>query len=276
LHGYIYSRWQFEYVALALADRRLPWRLWQLSRLVRFIFFSLPPASHPGPKGYFAKRYHAKVVPTATAEELVTLDAPIHIVGTEQIIPFPTARDIILNEPDHIVALDCACRVAREEPCLPLDVCLIVGEPFAQMMATHHPTRTRWITQTEAVEILRAERDCGHIHHVFFNDAMLNRFYVICNCCNCCCGAMEAWQYGIEMLASSGYVAGVDSTKCVGCGTCASACGFAAIKIEGEVAHIDRERCMGCGVCANTCPQGAITLTLDPTKGAPLRCSSSG
>ena len=36
---------------------------------------------------------------------------------------------------------------------------------------------------------------------------MLGRFYAICNCCKCCCGAMQAHLNGVPMLASSGYVA---------------------------------------------------------------------
>jgi hypothetical protein len=28
----------------------------------------------------------------------------------------------------------------------------------------------------------------------YYKDAMLGRFYAICNCCACCCGAMQAWQ----------------------------------------------------------------------------------
>ena len=35
-------------------------------------------------------------------------------------------------------------------------------------------------------------------------DAMLGRFYAICNCCSCCCGAMNAWNNGTPILPSSG------------------------------------------------------------------------
>ncbi|HEU68467.1 MAG TPA: hypothetical protein ENN53_04535 [Candidatus Acetothermia bacterium] len=31
--------------------------------------------------------------------------------------------------------LECPCRAARESPCLPLDVCLVIGEPFASCVA---------------------------------------------------------------------------------------------------------------------------------------------
>jgi ferredoxin len=123
----------------------------------------------------------------------------------------------------------CVVRVERADPCLPLDVCLIVGEPFAGFVAEHHPHRCRWITADEAVEILRAEHERGHVHHAFFKDAMLDRFYAICNCCACCCGAMQAKRTGTPMLASSGYVSLVDADLCADCGQCVEICPFAAI-----------------------------------------------
>jgi MinD superfamily P-loop ATPase len=99
---------------------------------------------------------------------------------------------------------------------------------------------------------------------------MLGRFYAICNCCSCCCGAMEAQRNGTPMIASSGYVAGVDDDLCAGCGECADVCQFGAISVDDGVACIDEAACMGCGVCVAHCPQEAITLQRDPGKGEPL------
>jgi ferredoxin len=104
----------------------------------------------------------------------------------------------------------------------------------------------------------------------YYKDAMLNRFYAICNCCSCCCGAMQAHQNGTPMLASSGYVAQVDGDLCAACGLCADYCQFAAISVDDGFAHIDASACMGCGVCVSRCPQEAISLQRDPAKGEPL------
>jgi hypothetical protein len=38
----------------------------------------------------------------------------------------------------------------------------------------------------EALDLLRAEHERGHLHSAWFKDVMLNRFYAICNCCKCC------------------------------------------------------------------------------------------
>ena len=158
------------------------------------------------------------------------------------------------KDPDHIVLLDCPCRMARKDPCLPLDVCLIIGEPFAGFVAEHHARRSRWITQEEALEVLRAEHERGHVHHAFFKDAMLGRFYAICNCCSCCCGAMQATRSGVPMLASSGYVARLAPELCAGCATCEGYCQFGAITFSDGKSAVDDAKCMGCGVCVSHCP----------------------
>ena len=270
LHGYIYARWPYLYIGIGTGEHPLA-RLfgplvWGLIRL-------FPPRTTlaRGPDQItFADTYHGKVVPLEAAKQLVTVQQEIKLTNLEQVIPYARARDIVLRNPDHIVVLECPCRASRPNPCQPLDVCLIVGEPFASFVAEHHPHRSRWITQEEAVEILRAEHERGHVHHAFFKDAMLGRFYAICNCCACCCGAMQAWRHGIPMLASSGYVSRVDADQCIGCGTCAEFCQFGALSVNDGTATVDATLCMGCGVCVSKCEQGALMLVRDPSKGEPL------
>jgi len=220
--------------------------------------------------GSFANSYHGKVVPLEAAARLVTVGEEIHLTDLEQVIPYAHARDIVLRNPDHIVVLECPCRASRPNPCQPLDVCLIVGEPFASFVAEHHPRRSRWIAQQEAVEILRAEHEGGHVHHAFFKDAMLDRFYAICNCCACCCGAMQAWQNGTPMLASSGYISQVDAGRCTGCGDCAGSCQFGALSVGDGLVAVDEALCMGCGVCVSKCEWSALSLVRDPSRGEPL------
>jgi ferredoxin len=272
LHGYVYGRWPYLYIGVGTGEHPLartlrPVATWLLDRLP-----GQPPDASSETDGTvtFADTYHGKAVPLDAATELVTVDEPIRLTDLEQVIPYARARDIVLKNPDHIVVLDCPCRAARPDPCEPLDVCLIIGEPFASFVAEHHPRRARWITPEEAVTILREEDARGHVHHAFFKDAMLNRFYAICNCCACCCGAMQAQRLGTPMLASSGYVARVDDERCVGCGVCAEHCQFDALAVEDGSVVVDAEACMGCGVCVGRCPREALSLTRDPARGEPL------
>jgi hypothetical protein len=203
LHGYVYARWPYLYIGIGTGQHPLARAFGPLVRLLGRLF---PPSDE---HATFADGYHGKVVPLEAAAQLVTVEEDVDLGDLEQIIPYPVARDIVLKNPDHIVVLECPCRSVRPNPCLPLDVCLVIGEPFAGFVAEHHPQRSRWISQQEAVDILRAEQARGHVSHAYFKDAMLNRFYAICNCCSCCCGAMEAQRNGTPMIASSGYVAQV-------------------------------------------------------------------
>jgi ferredoxin len=268
LHGYVYARWPYLYIGTALGENALarvfgpPFRLWQ--RL-------FPPRSGNAQETVtWADTYHGKVVPFEAATQLVTVQEDVTLTDLEQAIPFALARDIVLKNPDHIVVLECPCRASRPSPCEPLDVCLIVGEPFASFVAEHHPRRSRWITQQEAVEILNAERDRGHVSHAYFKDAMLGRFYAICNCCSCCCGAMQAHQHGTPMIIPSGFVADLTVELCAGCGECVDHCQFEAISVDNGHATVQTAICMGCGVCVSKCPQAALELRRDPSRGEPL------
>ncbi len=271
LHGYAYSRWPYAYIGMAKGDRKIPAILKPLVAAVAWLFLR----SAAGPdravaRQEFANRYHGKVVPPEAAAQLVTLDRPIELRNLEKIIPYTTAKDISLSKPDHIVALKCSCRTGAASPCLPLDVCLIIGEPFAGFILEHHPDSSRRISQAQAVEILEAEHERGHVHHAFFKDAMLGRFYAICNCCSCCCGAMQANRNGTPMLASSGYVVRRTAEACIACGQCVEACPFSALSLNEGALRIDESACMGCGVCVDRCSQNALALVREPAKGEPL------
>ena len=270
IHGWFYMRFPYLYIA---TGTRSNWLGRIGAAVIGFFQHIFPPRPHAPDAITFADTYHGKVVPLQTARELVTIRENIRVPDLEQVIPYKLARSFILEQPDHIAALDCPCRAARENPCLPLDVCLIIGEPFVSMVMKHHPQRSRAITSAEAIGILEAEEARGHVHHAFFKEAVLERFYAICNCCSCCCGAMQAHQNGTPMLASSGYVARVNEDLCAGCGECEQHCQFRAIAVNTGVSRVDLVKCMGCGICVTHCPQEGIELVLAPDKGIPLEMS---
>ena len=274
IHGYTYNRWSHLYVSLAISAEkyRLKFAFDFLVTLYTIFLRWLP--KNWGIRGIsFEDSYHGKALPLDSARQLVSVKESIILGDLEKIIPYKSAREIILKNPDHIVALNCPCRSAREHPCLPIDVCLIVGEPFASFVNEHQPQRSKWITSERAVEILESEEKRGHVHHAFFKDAMLGRFYAICNCCECCCGAIQAHKRGTPMLAPSGYVARLDQEACAACGACISYCQFNALSMTPDGLYIDTSQCMGCGVCVSHCPQGALSLQLDAAKGFPLEIS---
>ena len=273
LHGYVYARWPYLYIGIGTGEHPLAKKARPLIAWIESLIHregARKAAAEAAQGTSFADTYHGKVVTLEAATQLVRVGRDIDLSDLEQIIPYSLARDIILKHPDHIVAMQCPCRTARQSPCRPLDVCLIVGEPFASFATEHHPDRSRRIDGDEAARILQEEHDRGHVHHAFFKDAMLGRFYAICNCCECCCGAMHAHFNGVPMLASSGYVCHADADLCIGCGECVSSCQFRALSLVDGGSQIDWDACMGCGVCVDKCVQGALALVRDERKGMPL------
>ena len=274
LHGYIYARYIYTYIAIGMGQHRVNRLVYPFLKILRSIQFQwnkfiLHEKIQRKGNG-IADTYHGKVIQLSSARKLVSVQQDIHLENLENIIPYPVARDIIIDHPDHIAVLDCPCRASREKHCFPLDVCMIIGEPFTSFVLEHHPNTSRKITRDEALQILEEEDARGHVHHAFFKDAMLNRFYAICNCCSCCCGAIHAHENGTPMLAASGYIAVIDHDICINCGVCTSFCQFHALSIVEGVSSIDLTLCMGCGVCVGKCDLHAISLLREPANGIPL------
>ena len=251
LHGYVYGRWNKEYLKI----------------LLKYII----PRLGPRGKKWVADHYHGKVLTSELAKAIITLDHDIPLQDLEQIIPYPLARDLVMKGPPEVAVFQCPCRQIRDKPCEPTQVCMVIGQPFVDFVIEHHPNSSRRLSQTEALELLEAEHKRGHLHSAWFKDACLDRFYEICNCCKCCCGGIEAMvKYGAPTMASSGYVAKVDEALCNACGTCEDICPFRAIQVADDKAIVKWETCMGCGVCQGQCPGEALSLVRDERKGIPM------
>ncbi|MBZ5561834.1 MAG: 4Fe-4S binding protein [Acidobacteriia bacterium] len=251
LHGYVYGRWTNQYIHVLIN--------W------------LMPRAKSGGWTSLSDHYHGKVLTQEEAEAVVSAKKDIPLRDLEQIIPYPAARNLVLKGPPEVVVYECGCRHARAKSCQPTQVCMIIGKPFTDFILEHNPHSSRRLTQAEALELLRAEHERGHLHSAWFKDACLDRFYAICNCCKCCCGGIEAMtKYGIRMMTSSGYVAEVNQELCNLCEACVDACPFEALSANEKGLERNWEACMGCGVCVEKCPLEAISLVRDEKKGIPL------
>ncbi len=250
VHGYVYARFTKPYV--------------------RFLLTPKTTVTREG-VAQLAERYHAKVLTHEHARAIVTLNRDIPLRDLEQIVPYPVARNLVLSGPPDVAAYDCACRHARPNHCEPTQVCMVIGQPMVDFVLAHSPKDSRRLTQAEALELLREEHERGHVHSAWFKDAMMHRFYAICNCCWCCCGGIETMKkHGVQMMAPSGYVAECDAAACSRCGHCVEACPFDALALGEEAVELEWALCMGCGVCEVKCPSGAIRLVRDERKGVPL------
>lgn len=250
IHAYIYGRWTKQYV--------------------HFLRYRLLPRMSLDRKIKMADGFHCKVLTTENASQIIKLDKKICKRDLEQIIPYSSAKTLVLKGPPDIAIYECACRHSSKNPCQPTKVCMMIGKPIVDFILKTHPNTSHRATQAEALDLLQSEHERGHVHTAWFRDALGGRFYAICNCCKCCCFGIEAMKiYDAPMVASSGYIARVDTSRCSGCEHCVNTCPFGAIAMDSH-AEVKWEDCMGCGVCVGHCPNKAIDLSRDEKKGVPL------
>lgn len=192
-------------------------------------------------------------------EPILTNDNTIYILDYER-------ASHIIEDASHIGLGTCYCRhkmLHAGHPCeinAPLDVCLTFGN-VARSLA-EHGQHARLIDKKEAMDVL--ERSYA-FNLVQIGENVRETPAFICNCCGCCCEALQAARKFSPMqpVATTNYIPRI-SHECVGCGKCEKICPVLAISIAnnngGKAAQVDHEICLGCGVCVRSCPTKAIEL----------------
>ena len=198
-------------------------------------------------------------------EPVLTNDKTNHILDYER-------ATHIVEEAEYIGLGLCYCRhkmFHAGHPCeinAPWDVCLTFDN-VARSLA-QHGDYARLISKAEALDAL--ERSYAS-NLVQIGENVREHPAFICNCCGCCCEALQAARHFSPMqpVATTNYIPEISLENCVGCGKCAKVCPVLAISMEeGEngkkKAVVNREICLGCGVCARNCAVKAIELKRRP------------
>ena len=201
---------------------------------------------------------------------------------TNHILDYERATHII-EEADFIGVGTCFCRHKNYHlgiPCrqnAPMETCLTFGN-VARSLA-EHGGYTRPIDKSEAKEILEM---CYGYNLVQMGENVREHPAFMCNCCGCCCEALETVRRFSPMqpIATTNYIPKINYNDCVSCGKCEKVCPILAISmqennlpvsdskeekpIKKRRPVIDESICLGCGVCARNCPKKAITLQRRP------------
>lgn len=191
---------------------------------------------------------------------------------TNHILDYERATHIV-EEAEHIGLGLCYCRHKMSHaghPCeidAPWDVCLTFDN-VARSLA-EHGDYARLISKEEAMDAL--ERSYAS-NLVQIGENVREHPAFICNCCGCCCEALQAARRFSPMqpVATTNYIPEISLEQCVGCGKCAKACPILAISMEEAAAGgrkkavVEKDICLGCGVCARNCAFHAIELRRRP------------
>ena len=172
----------------------------------------------------------------------------------------------IIREAKSFALRECICRKERAlqgHPCThSSETCLGFSSEAGAFDYFNYAGRV--ISQDEALRVLDATEREGLVH-VTYN--VRERPMFVCNCCSCCCGFLRALkEFGApHALARSSFVASIDGETCDSCAACASPrCPMDAIRPDPGHYTVVSDRCIGCGVCAVACPYGAIRLASRP------------
>ena len=222
-------------------------------------------------------------------EPVLTNENTLHILDYER-------ASHIVEEAEYIGLGTCYCRhkmLHAGHPCeinAPLDVCLTFGNVARSL--SEHGGYARLIDKAEAMDAL--ERSYAH-NLVQIGENVRENPAFICNCCGCCCEALQAARKFSPMqpVATTNYIPTVKEDTCVGCGKCEKACPIFAMSVKetesenvpetsgGDLkpekagkeakkgkrkAVVDTEICLGCGVCARNCPTKAIEMQRRPVQ----------
>ncbi len=185
---------------------------------------------------------------------------------TNHILDYERATHIV-EEAKYIGLGTCYCRhkmYHAGHPCeidAPWEVCLTFDN-VARSLA-EHGDYARLISKEEAKEVLELSYESNLVQ---IGENVREHPAFICNCCGCCCEALQAARKFSPMqpVATTNYIPKVSLETCIGCGKCAKVCPILAISMKEKRPVIDEEICLGCGVCARNCPAKAIALERRP------------
>ena len=203
-------------------------------------------------------------------EPVLTSEKMNHILDYER-------ASHIVEEAEYIGLGLCYCRhkaFHAGHPCeidAPWEVCLTFDN-VARSLA-EHKGYARLISKEEAMDVLQLSYESNLVQ---IGENVREHPAFICNCCGCCCEALQAARRFAPMqaVATTNYIPKVSREACVGCGKCAKVCPIFAVTVKesasggriARFAEVDEEICLGCGVCARNCPTKAIRLERRPVQ----------
>ena len=189
--------------------------------------------------------------------------------NTLEVLDYERASEVIETATHRGVSM-CYCRhkaLHVDRACdATMDICMTFNQTGAALIR-HGFAREMDIA--EGHDLLQQAQEENLVQ---FGENIQRRVNFICNCCGCCCEALNAQRrFGLlNPIQTSNYLPEVDRELCNGCTKCVEVCPVEAMGMVSandpdhpklRKAKLDEEMCLGCGVCFRNCSRGAIRLT---------------
>lgn len=194
-------------------------------------------------------------------------------------VEITTSQEIIeiAKRSGIIGVFPCFCRTTmyHDPNCkAPVNTCIIMGNG-KYIKELEKDNDFTHVSIEEVENAIKKADEYGLIHQLIHFPGP-DFYYVICNCCDCCCAVLSTYKkfdnhikmHGDQLflIKPSHFIARVDETKCKGCKTCLTRCNFHAIEIQNDISITIEANCKGCGLCATGCPNDARKLFLREKK----------
>jgi len=182
------------------------------------------------------------------------------------VLNYERATEVIETASDIGIGL-CYCRHKKSHvggACgAPMDNCMTFNTVAASLIRSGHVRR---VDKRECLDLLHQAWEANLAQ---FGENVQQGVNFICNCCPCCCDAMQAAQrFGFDRpVHTSNFEVRVEE-HCSGCGHCLPVCPVKVLSLETlepegrgrKRAHVDKELCLGCGVCVRSCRRDALRM----------------
>ena len=204
------------------------------------------------------ERWGGKVIPLNK-----TIAGEVRFLPSQEIVE-------LLSRSNVTGISDCYCRQTQRRHnkpnCAhPIKTCIHIGAGKSLYDIPYKSRNLKKVSRKKIIELLERCDSEGLVHQlIYFPNP--NFYYVVCNCCPCCCVVLKNFlKHGSPQMVKSDFIAETDTQICLNCGNCATWCNFGARNFLTDHLEFKPEYCFGCGICISKCPQNAITLKLKDT-----------
>ncbi|TFG18587.1 MAG: hypothetical protein EU533_07605 [Promethearchaeota archaeon] len=200
-------------------------------------------------------RWGGKVVPLNK-----TINSEVRFLPSQEIIE-------ILSRSNVTGISNCYCRETQRRYDIPncshpVNTCIHIGTGKSLYDIPYKSNNLKKVSKQKVIDLLQKCDKEGLVHQLIYYPNP-NFYYVVCNCCPCCCIILRNFlDNGSPQMVESDFIADTDSKKCLNCGKCVEWCYFGGRVYSNNHLEFNPENCFGCGICVSKCPQKAISLRL--------------